>query len=273
MPVSSRPFRLQARALAVLTLFLPLVTVYQVRAEDQPADPLAAQTPQGMVYVPGGPFTMGTNQKDNPEAKVKIHAYDDARPQHEMTLPPFYIDKTEVTNAEYKRYCDATGYPPPPHWPNGTYPEGEGDVPVTHVNWWEAGAYAAWASKRLPTEAEWEKAARGTDGRQYPWGNEWSVNNLVWNQKKPQAVGSKPSGASPYGALDMAGNVFEWVAGWYQAYPGSTLNLPEFGTSFKVCRGGGFDGFEFIARTLYRSIARPQTRSEWLGFRCVKDAK
>lgn len=205
-----------------------------------------------------------------------IRLFSDAQPEHKVTVPAFYLDKTEVTNAQYKKFCEATGQPVPPHWKNGAFEAGEATVAVTHVSWWEAAAYAAWAGKRLPTEPEWEKAARGTDARQFPWGEAWDTDLLVTRQVKPQPVGTKPAGASPYGALDMAGNVFEWVADWYLAYPGSTQELPEFGKQCKVVRGGGFDslpGFPLIYNSAYRSVARPQNRSEWIGFRCAKDAK
>lgn len=234
-------------------------------------DPLAAKTPEGMVYVPAGDFTMGTNQGD-PAGPNKPRGFADAQSQHAVTLPAFYIDKTEVTNAQYKRYCEATGYPVPPDWKNGTLPDGAGSTAVTHVNWWEATAYARWAGKRLPTEAEWEKAARGTDARTFPWGKEWEPARVVWGMNEAQAVGTKPDGASPYGALDMAGNVFEWTADWYKAYPNAPQQFPEYGTKFKVVRGGGFFGFEMVCRTYYRSVDRPASRSEWIGFRCAKDA-
>jgi formylglycine-generating enzyme required for sulfatase activity len=223
-----------------------------------------------MVLVPAGEFRMGTNEGETPGANT-ARSTSDAQPQHAITLPPFYIDKTEVTNARYKAFCTATNYPVPPHWKNDTYPAGEGEFPVTHVNWWEARAYANWAGKRLPTEAEWEKAARGTEARLYPWGNDWDRSRVVWDAKRPEKVASRPEGASPFGALDMAGNVFEWTESWYAAYPNAPHQFPEFGKQFKVVRGGGFMGYESIARTFYRSVAYPQTRSEWVGFRCAKD--
>ncbi|MDQ3815256.1 MAG: formylglycine-generating enzyme family protein [Armatimonadota bacterium] len=235
-------------------------------------DPLAVKTPERMVYVPAGPFLMGTDREDSTGPNVP-RFNNDARPQHIVNVAAFYMDKTEVTNAQYKRYCEATGYPPPPHWHDGNYAEGEADFPVTRVNCWEAVAYAAWAGKRLPTEAEWEKAARGTDRRNYPWGNDWNPAVVVADGQAPLPVGSRPEGASPYGALDLAGNVFEWTDSWYQAYPGSPHNFREFGTIYKVVRGGGFFGNRSDCQTHYRSVARPQTRSEGLGFRCVKDAK
>lgn len=234
-----------------------------VRAED---------VPEGMVLVPAGPFSMGINGSETPGPNTPRER-SDARPLHKVDVAAFYIDKTEVTNAQYKKYCDATHYPYPPQWTSKGFATGTAEVPVTFVNWWEAQAYARWAGKRLPTEAEWEKAARGTDERLYPWGNEWDKGRAVWGVEEPQAVGSKPDGASPYGALDMAGNVFEWTSDWYQAYPDAPYKFPEFGTQFKVIRGGGFRGFEFITQTFYRSVARRQTRSEWLGFRCARDVK
>jgi len=234
-------------------------------------DQAPANTPPDMVYVPAGAFAMGTNSGD-PQGDHGPRLNADAVPEHRVTLPAFFIDKTEVTNEAYAHFCEAVHYPPPPDWTNGTFPAGQGDFPVSRVDWYEASAYARWAGKRLPTEAEWEKAARGTDGRLYPWGSEWDGSRAVANDTHPEAVGKHPTGASPYGALDMAGNVFEWVADWYQAYPGAKVQFPEYGTQFKVVRGGGFSGFEFVNRTFYRSVAKQDTRSEWIGFRCARDA-
>lgn len=214
---------------------------------------------------------MGTNQKEALGPNIP-RSNNDARPEHKVTLPAFYIDRTEVTNAQYKAYCDATNYPAPPNWKDGKYPDGEDDFPVTHVSWYEAGAYAAWLGKRLPTEAEWEKAARGSDKREFPWGNNWDAKRVIWHRNRPFKVGTKPNGASPYGALDMAGNVFEWTASWYDAYPNAPHKFAEFGTQMKCIRGGGFDGGDILARTHFRSVAYPSARSDMIGFRCAQDA-
>jgi formylglycine-generating enzyme required for sulfatase activity len=231
----------------------------------------ASSVPQGMVLVPAGKFVMGTNKSDRTGDNVP-RTYDDARPEHSVTLAAFFIDKTEVTNNAYLTYCIATNYPVPSDWKNGRFPVGEEDFPVTRVSWYEAEAYAHWAGKRLPTEAEWEKAARGTDGREYPWGNEWKEQNLVWGRSKPDKVGSKPAGAAPNRALDMAGNVYEWTSDWYAAYPGAPLTFPEYNQTLKVVRGGGFYGYNFGASTFFRSVDSPRAKSEWIGFRCVRDA-
>jgi formylglycine-generating enzyme required for sulfatase activity len=256
-----------------IVIFLLLLAAATARAQDIPADPLIARTPAGMVYVPAGEFIMGTDAGD--AVGWHLRQNNDALPRHKVTLPAFYIDKTEITNAQYKRYCDATGYPAPPHWKDGDFLEAEAQLPVTHVNWWEATAYAAWAGKRLPGEAEWEKAARGTDGRQYPWGDNWEVERATVGKDKPQPVGGKPAGASPYGALDMAGNVIEWVDDWYGPYHGATIKYPEYGTRLKVLRGGFFwgPGSESVCSTFYRTVNRPVTRHATIGFRCAKSAQ
>lgn len=230
----------------------------------------AASVPSGMVLVPAGKFIMGTTRSDRQGLDVP-RAFDDARPQHIVVLPAFYIDRTEVTNAQYKEFCIATHYPVPPGWENGTYPAGQSEYPVTRVSWYEASAFARWAGKRLPTEAEWEKAARGNDGRIYPWGDEWKEEYVVWGRSKPAPVASKPKGASPCGALDMAGNVFEWTSDWYAAYPRATVKFEEYNKTLKVVRGGGYYGLAFLASTFYRSVDVPAARSEWIGFRCVKE--
>lgn len=253
-----------------LRLFLPITLlagcivapIYAQKQSDTPEIPV----PEGMVLVSGGSFLMGSDKPDE-----GFHNQGDATPQHEVELPAFYIDRTEVTNSEYSKYCQATDYPVPPHWINGQFRPEQEQHPVTHINWWEAQAFAKWKGKRLPTEAEWEKAARGTDGRAYPWGSDWDDKRVVWAKDDPDSVGSKPEGASVYGVLDMAGNVYEWTSGWYRAYPHSTYKFAQYGTQYKVIRGGGFDGEPYDTKTLSRSLLRAQSRSSWVGFRCVQD--
>jgi len=151
-----------------------------------------------MVLVPAGEFYFGPD-------RVKL------------TLPDFYIDRYPVTNAEYKKFVEATGAPEPTHWRRGTWPEGKADHPVVNVTWEQAAAYAEWAGKRLPTEEEWEKAARGTDGREWPWGSTFDPSRCNTNESgiwDTTPVGKySPAGDSPYGAADMAGNVWEWIGG------------------------------------------------------------
>ena len=160
-----------------------------------------------MVYVPSGAFLMGS-----PEGKGEP----EERPQHWVYLDGFWIDKTAVTVAEYRKFCQSTGRAVPPV---ATWAKLD-TCPIMNVAWEEAAAYAAWAGKQLPTEAQWEKAARGTDGRQYPWGNEWDTSKSasgasLTNPNEMQPVGTYPAGASPYGALDMAGGIDEWCAEWW----------------------------------------------------------
>jgi formylglycine-generating enzyme required for sulfatase activity len=196
---------------------------------------LAEVLDEQMMTVPAGDFLMGSDRDRQ-----------DERPEHRAYLNAFAIDRYEVTNAQYRRFVEAAGQAPPPHWQNGLYVQGQEDYPVVGVSWPEADAYCRWAGKRLPTEAEWEKACRGTDGRTYPWGDTWDPRRLnvdltrhvpstagaevfswqdAWallgagpasnGQPRLQPVGSYVLGASPYGVLDASGNASEWVADWY----------------------------------------------------------
>jgi formylglycine-generating enzyme required for sulfatase activity len=229
-----------------------------------PPKPATPVPPEGMIYVPGGEYRVG---RDGGDAI--------AGPEHAVTLKPFFIDRTEVTNAEYKKFIDATGNKPPIDWENGSYPDGRDNWPVTNVSWQEANAYADWIGKRLPTEAEWEAAARGTDKRLYPWGNEWQPNNANVGTQAITEVGQYKEGASPVGALDMIGNVWELTADQFKLYPGSTATFPATkkpGITYYVIRGGAFDGDKDNDTTrrgfLERDKGYPKT-----GFRLVKDAK
>lgn len=217
-----------------------------------------------MKLIPGGPFLMGDD--DGPE---------DARPRHRVDLPDYWIDKYPVTNAEYAAFLAATGHRPPPHWTDGGYPPGKGNHPVVSVSWEDAQAYAVWAGKRLPTEAEWEKAARGSDGRAWPWGNTFEPSRCNTREAGRGGTTSvdahSPQGDSPYGVADMAGNVWEWTADWYQAYPGSHYTNANFGQECRVLRGGSWSYPADAARCARRSFDFPDFLFESYGFRCALD--
>jgi len=227
-----------------------------------------------LVLIPAGEFTMG--HKDS---------YD-TLPVRNITLPAFSIDKYEVTNKRYKRFIDATGYKVPWSqdpavaayiwdWQKRMYPEGKGDDPVVLVNWDDARAFCSWAGKRLPTEAEWEKAARGGKGKPYPWGNDWTngkANTLESSVKQTAPAGSFKEDASDYGVNDLAGNVSEWVEEWFAPYPGNPMTNYEERNKYRVLRGGSWDYAHSIANGYHRQYALPQSQMTAIGFRCVKAA-
>ncbi len=234
-----------------------------------------------MVFVPAGNFTMGFPADLGSDVK---------RPQRAVYLDAFYIDKTEVTNAQFARCVDAgkCGAPTTCDWGSPTYGVAwKTDHPVVCVSWDDAMVYCAWAGKRLPTEAEWEKAARGTDGRVYPWGNKepdcgrlnyWGNDQAGGCVGNTAPVASYPSGASPYGALDMAGNVSEWVADWYdESYyahaPRNNPTGPGSG-SMRVFRGSSRGSWGGISTSDGRvdsySSTTPDVRFDDLGFRCAR---
>ncbi|MCF8720467.1 formylglycine-generating enzyme family protein [Nitrospina gracilis] len=235
-----------------------------------------------MVLVPAGEFIMGTDMTDPEKKHLKIGAvkplFRDQQPSHTVHLDAFYIDKYEVTNREYKQFIESVQYHEfPAHWVNGMYMPDQGDLPVTNITWGEALAYAMWAGKSLPTEAQWEKAARGTDGRLYPWGNDYKkgISNIgLDGPRKLMPVGSFPEDVSPFQAFDMAGNVMEWTLNWYLPYPGSDFEFKKFGTDLKVLRGNGFQegGHFFLDEYRYvfhRSEVKPDDFFDNVGFRCV----
>ena len=241
-----------------------------------------SEPPIGMVLVPEGEFTMGT---DDPNAPA------DQRPERKVNVDAFYIDKHEVTNAQFQEFILADGYKKRKYWTKEGWnfiqrerfyysfprkhtfkidkPLGFGDNsvstapdhPVIGVSWYEAVAYAKWAGKRLPTEAEWEKAARGTDARIYPWGNKFDFTKLNYfpHHEKLTSVGSFPEGASPYGVLDMAGSVAEWCA--------------DSNKEKKIVRGGGWNAMRLKLRCTNREEQPPTYQYYNIGFRCVKDVK
>jgi len=240
-----------------------------------------------MVNVPAGEFLMGS--KDDPDA------FDDEHPQHTVYVSEFWIDKTEVTNAQYRKCVEAgvCRAPTTCYWGEPTYSDSsKADHPVVCVSWQDAKTYCEWAGKRLPTEAEWEKAARGTDGRKYPWGNSfdgsrvnfcdvncefnWKDSNADDGYQRTAPVGSYPQGASPYGALDMAGNVWEWCQDWYDEgyYASSPQRDPQGPSSgsYRVVRGGSWFFNVRGVRAPNRLRLGPDGRSYYFGFRCVSQS-
>jgi serine/threonine-protein kinase len=234
-----------------------------------PNVPDVAPVDPGMTLIMGGMFNMGT---DDPKLKAdpKFAA---CEPAHPVTVKSFLLDKKEVTNEQYASFIRATGNAPPSTWINGMYPPRESQLPVSNVSWYDAAKYAQWAGKRLPTEAEWEYAARGTDGRIYPWGNDWSsqrANSGEEQSHKPVAVGSYLAGQSPFGILDMAGNVSEWVQDDFKPYPGSHAGKQPEG--LKVYKGGSYAVSKGDQVTFARWSDFPNSVYPYLGFRCAKDA-
>lgn len=227
--------------------------------------------PTGMVYVPGGEFTMGRDGDPT--------GYES--PAHKVTVKPFFIDQYEVTREDYQKCVDEKRCQPPSIWGGNKFPAGTARLPVTGVTWDDANAYAKWAGKRLPTEEEWEFAARGTDGRRYPWGNDWGVGLA---NADPAAtgmvdVGSYPAGRSPFNVFDMVGNAWEWTTSPFQFYHDSkgrmTLDDVMNGLkNLKVIRGCMYQCSKDKATTTFRRPWPANGNYDYsdTGFRCAKDA-
>ncbi len=283
-----------------------------------------------MVLIPAGEFILGSQQTDAQRRGAEFGSgkpwFLDEQPRQRMRLPAYYIDRFEVTNAQYRRFLVATGRSLPSHWLETGYAFSldaekltaapftillklarlinlDRDIrhmsrdellaaiqqhfaeldplPVNFVTWHDAEAYCHWAGKRLPTEFEWEKAARGPEGLEFPWGNQWRedyTNASLGDWPHGTApVGSHPKDRSPYGVFDLAGNVSEWTASWYLPYPGSRYQSPLFGEHDKVARGGGWSDSGHYAlahfyRAAYRLNLKPNMVFKDVGFRCARDA-
>jgi formylglycine-generating enzyme required for sulfatase activity len=234
-----------------------------------------------MVYIPEGKFLMGSSEDDT-------LARADEKPQREVLLDAFWIDQTEVTNQQYQQCVDAGECTLPGRLSSNTRKDYFGNpdydqYPAMHITWFQAEAYCHWAGRRLPTEAEWEKAARGTDGRIWPWGNEQpneTLTNFMAIVRDTTKVGSYPQGASPYGVFDMAGNVFEWVSDWwawdtYRKGPDENPQGPETGKD-KVLRGGSWVSDADAVRSAYRHAYSPDQypfpHGDHSGIRCAISA-
>jgi len=250
--------------------------------------------PQGMVLIPGGYFIMGDDRVDK-----KGHAlafglekpwFADESPQRQVSLPDFYIDKYEVSNRDYYIFCQATDCKTPKFWKDAKYPEGKDNYPVTGVSFFQAAAFAQWKGKRLPTEKEWEKAARGSNGLIYPWGNNFDATaaNISQSSRKKKGQGLKPRGSyengkSPFGVYDMVGNAWEWVWDYYIPYPDNKFKSKDYGEKYTVVRGlsyfgvGHFPKKEYMkivslkARASYREKMNPRSYKIDVGFRCAID--
>jgi formylglycine-generating enzyme required for sulfatase activity len=253
------------------------------------------------VRIPAGEFIIGS------DTRVYRQAGTDELPQHRLAVSDFYIMRSPVTNAQYALFVQATGHRAPRYWKNGVFDPTQADLPVVDVAFADALAFCQWAHGetklpiRLPTEPEWEKAARGTDGRLYPWGNQWEANRCNSAESKINAltpVGKfSPQGDSPFGVSDMAGNVLEWCISYFGAYPydpsdgreelvyapGNASIMPRFyetgcvanpqqleaSLGKQVLRGGSWRESKHEGRCAYRSWAAPMHRSDDTGFRCA----
>ncbi len=309
----------------------------QGQATDKTVAPVK-QMDYGMMLIPAGEFTMGSNRETNEamwrEANAlnpygfKDKLYADEHPAHKVTLSAYFMDKYEVTNEQYRDFVIATDHTVPYTWmangyglsrelleslpldhlrqiatdrfrldmdvPNMTQEQilaetdkvqqSRNTLPVTTISWPDADAYCHWTKKRLPSEAEWEHAARGPKNYEYPWGNNWDptkINTMSENPDAPySAVGSFPGDKSGYGVYDMAANVTEWVADWYDAYPGAAAEDDSryYGKLQRVIRGGmtssgHYDSLSMVFRAAKRNHLKPYAALIDVGFRCAKSAE
>jgi len=253
--------------LGVAVVGLIAAGAWFVRSTGAPAEEIIGKDGAPAVLVPAGRFVMGDDEES---------------PRRELFLDAFYIDRYEVTTGRYAKFLAATGsLRPPDGWEELDLARGD-ELPVVGVDWNDAVAYCKWVGRRLPTDSEWEKAARGTDERRYPWGNESpALDRANYQNSSPSAydggltkVGSHAAGRSPFGVHDLAGNANEWVADWYsESFPAGEARNPKGPASGEghVIRGGGrFEPAERILSTK-RYHGQPDLRGEDIGFRCARD--
>lgn len=226
------------------------------------------------IPIHAGYFWMGCEEDD-------LGARDDEKPQHRIYLFPYRISKYPITNIQYLHFLKDTHHPTPSHWIDHTIPRGLETHPVVNVSYGDAVAFCRWASRvegctyRLPTEEEWEKAARGEDKRRYPWGDQWHLDHCNSSEtelgKTTPVKAYESVGASPYGVVDMLGNVAEWTCSWYGQYPRSPSNSLYFGRIQRVVKGGSWIHPIEWARVTFRGHYKPETQRSFLGFRIVSD--
>ncbi|MEE9542709.1 MAG: SUMF1/EgtB/PvdO family nonheme iron enzyme [Thermodesulfobacteriota bacterium] len=258
----------------------------KVAPQKSPEDTL-----KDMVLIPAGKFFMGSS-KDIEDDNFFDYGfvqpfYADASPMIEVHLDAYHIDKYEVTHEAYQKFLIATGRKSPGGWRGSSYRQGRERRPVGGINWFEATEYCNWMNKRLPTEAEWEKAARGADKREYPWGNDYdntkaNVSLVSEEVRDTVDVDAYPEGKSPYGVYNMVGNVWEWTDSWYQPYSGAVYESEKFGENDRVVRGNSSNAIAHFyneehhdivsqySKTYFRFPVRPDYHVGDIGFRCVK---
>lgn len=254
------------------TTLTPFEESSNVAPESPEPASLTSEEPvqEEMVSIPAGPFIRGTDAGGF-----------DEQPPRTLVLGAFAIDRFEATNFQYQQFVQATGHRksgPPSRYAKNMGKMRGSNQPVVYVSWDDAEAYCGWKGKRLPTEAEWEKAMRGTDGRLWPWGNVDLANGANWARVQDghdvtALVGSFKTDRSPYSVMDGAGNVMEWVKDWYsesyyRAAPEQNPSGPEYGV-YRVLRGGGYTTSGGDIRITSRSKMVPDFRDETIGFRCA----
>lgn len=311
----------------LVLLLAMLLTACSSQENAQPNKPHTRE--EGMIFIPASEFEMGSNKVDKEGIQKQFGfvdpLYADEHPPHRVSLKAYFIDKLEVSNAQYKDFVQSLPYREPPHWIQNGYnvhdekllnapvdrlrwiasdyfkldrdtekmskdellaalqsvQRDRDKLPVTGVSWYDAYSYCKATGKRLPTEAEWEHAARGAQGTEFPWGNTWeAANTNTGDQGDGEAVmpvGSMAKDRSSFGAQDMAGNVSEWVNDWYEAYPGANYRHMAYGGIHKVVRGGGAGAGHYAISAFFRSARRahadPSTMSTDVGLRCAKSAQ
>ena len=246
------------------------VDLQMEQLEQRRKDLLLDANKRRMIHIEAGPFTMGGVQDESPENE---------RPSHPVQLSAFYIDPYPVTKQDYREFVNCIGHKIPIHWQRGTYPTGLARHPVTNVSWHDAKAYADWMGARLPTESEWEMAARGAGERLYPWGSRFvdarcNLNNVVGTTLP---VDEFPLGRSPFGVWDMSGNVYEWCEdyydeGYYKYSPSTNPKGPEGGQERSI-RGGFFGETRPNVRTTHRNSAPETHTRDNVGFRLAMDTQ